>query len=84
MCRQLADECADLGRSRFDDCAQIGERGIDDPTQEDHCYVYYDSCIHECRYVTEWGPFDTTPDASADAGSEAPASDAGGADAAAN
>ena len=53
MCRELAEECSDLGRSRLDQCAQIGERGLSDSTREDQCFVYYDSCISECRFVVE-------------------------------
>ncbi len=77
MCRELALECPDLGSSRLDECASIGERGQRDPTQEDRCFVYYDSCIHECRFVREWEyerEAGVVEEAGADAGPQADAS----------
>ncbi len=75
MCEELATECEGLGYEELDECQQIGARGLRDARHEDQCYVLYDGCIDECRFISRWGPKRGDSGATRDAA--APAADAG-------
>lgn len=78
MCQNLSTECAGFQSEELNACQQLGQEGLRDETQQDACYVYYDTCIDRCRFYAEFGEF--LPDAGGDGGASTDggaASDAG-------
>jgi hypothetical protein len=55
MCRNLATECADFQSESLNECQRTGRRGLADESRQDECFVYYDSCIDQCRFYREFG-----------------------------
>jgi hypothetical protein len=70
MCQHLVAECSGFKSESLNECQRVGERGLADESREDHCFVYYDTCIDQCRFYAEFGE-------GLDAGLEAGAGDGG-------
>jgi hypothetical protein len=50
MCRDLVSDCGGLSSEAATECRQIGEQGLADETQQDRCFVLYDTCISLCLW----------------------------------